>query len=561
MTDQPKSELLYKGPCDQCGSSDARAVYDDGHSFCFACPEETAWQAGDGEGAAGDARGKPAALPRDLIRGDHAPLNKRKLSLVTCQKFDYRVGTQHGETVQLAPYHNAAGLVVAQKVRPKDKDGIHWVGKKKGILPLFGQSKWKAGGRMVVVTEGELDAMSASQAMGNTWPCVSVPDGAHSAHKAVAEASGWLEQFERVVFMFDMDDHGREAAALCASLVTPGKAFIAELPLKDASEMLQAGRERDIVNAAWQARPYRPDGLRTVADLRMEAMTPPTWGLPYPWKGLTEATMGIRRGEIVMIGAGVGAGKTTAFKQLMAAAMVPELVEDHACIPGFRWDPEPRKVGALLLEERPGRKTLKTLAGMVAGKRFHDPRVEYTLEELGAAIDRLDGLFVAYDHFGAKDWDSIKPLIRYMVLGLGIKDVFLDHLTALVAGAEDERRELDRIMAEMASLVEELDFTLYVISHLTTPKGTAHEEGGRVHEKDFTGSRAIARWAHNMHGLERNKQDPGSPTTWRVLKDRELGDGTGATVGLGYDRETGRYLEVDLEEESNGFRDETRPDF
>lgn len=567
MSHETESALLYKGACDFCGSSDARAVYDDGHSYCFACPEETAWQAGPGgeEGETGTS-GRPGRvnhLPADLLQGDHAPLGKRKLTLKTVQQFDYRVGTEFGESVQIAPYHDAAGRVVAQKIRPRDKDNMHWRGKKKGALPLFGQSKWKRGGRQIVVTEGEIDAMSVAQAMGNTWPAVSIPDGAPSAVKAVSAAIEFLESFERVVFMFDMDDAGREAAPLVASLITPGKAFIAELPLKDASEMLQAGRERELVNAAWQARPWRPDGIRTVADLRLEAMSPPSWGIPWPWRGITEETYGIRRGEIHMIGAGVGSGKTTAFKQLMAAAMRPDLVEDHEGIdlpPGAL---EPRKVGAILLEEPPGRKTLKTIAGIVAGKRFHVPDVEFDPQELTDAIDSLDGLFFAYEHFGAKDWDSIKPLIKYMVLGLGIKDVFLDHLTALTASAEDERRELDRVMADMASLVEELNFSLFVISHLTTPDGKPHEEGGRVMAKHFTGSRAIMRWSHNMHGLERNMQEPGTPTTWRILKDRETGDANGSLIGLAYDRDTGRYIEVDLEEEGKdyGFKDESRQDF
>ncbi|MCR5870694.1 hypothetical protein LRS12_08230 [Sphingomonas sp. J344] len=144
-----------------------------------------------------------------------------------------------------------------------------------------------------------------------------------------------------------------------------------------------------------------------------------------------------------------------------------------------------------------------------------------------------------------------------MVLGLGIKDVFLDHLTALLAFAEDDRKALDVIMADLASLVEQHDFTLYLISHLTTPDGKAHEEGGRVLEKQFTGGRAIARWSHNMFALERDKQRPDDPTTFRILKDRETGDATGVTFGLQYDRDTGRLFEVDLEEEVK-FRDETQ---
>lgn len=564
MTHETESELLHKGACDICGSSDARAHYSDGHSFCFACDEDDAWQAGEGyEGE------KPEPLPKDLVRGDFMALKARGLTEKTLRQFDYRVGQEYGEAVQIANYHDKSGRAVAQKIRPRDKDGIHWRGKKKATLPLFGQSRWKVGGRMVVVTEGELDAMSVAQAMGNTWPAVSVPDGAHSAAKWVAKAADWLEQFERVVFMFDMDDDGREAATEAALVLTPGKAFIAELPLKDASEMIQARRGKELVNAAWNARLYRPDGIRSVSDLKVEAMSPQTYGLPWPWRGLTEATYGIRSGEIQMVGAGVGSGKTTAFKQLMASFMVPELVEDHSGLELPEWALDgngklkPRKVGALLLEERPGRKTLKTLAGMVAGKRFHVPGVEYDEAELSEAIDRLDGLFYAYEHFGAKDWESIKPLIRYMVLGLGIKDIFLDHLTALVAGAEDERRELDGVMADMASMVEQLDFRLFVISHLTTPQGTSHEEGGRVLEKHFTGSRAIMRWSHNMHGIERDKQAKDAPSVWRILKERETGDATGTLIGLSYNRDKGLYNETTLsdDDEEHQFGDATDEDF
>ena len=111
-------------------------------------------------------------------------------------------------------------------------------------------------------------------------------------------------------------------------------------------------------------------------------------------------------------------------------------------------------------------------------------------------------------------------------------------------------------MPELASMVEQHDFTLHFISHLTTPSGTAHEEGGRVLEKHFTGSRAIARWSHNLFALERDKQSPDEPTTLRILKERETGDATGRTFGLAYNRDTGLFEEVDL---SDGpFGDETK---
>jgi twinkle protein len=534
------SELIDKGPCEACGSSDACASYTDGHKYCFSC--ETYFP-GEGE-----AQASGAELASDLVRGNVQALGSRRLSEQTCQKYDYRTGHFNGKPVQIAAYHDQSGRVVAQKLRFRDKTDMPWVGHKKEALPLFGQAKCQSGGRQIVVTEGEIDAMSVHQAMNNSWPAVSVPDGAQSAHKAIRKAAAWLEQFERVVFCFDMDDPGREAAVECARIITPGKAYIAELPLKDASDMLQAGRSKELVTSIWNARQYRPDGILSVSDLKARAILPPSYGLPFPFPTLTRATYGIRRRELYGYGAGVGSGKTTLFKQLMLCTMMPELIEDHADVPIVV--PEPRPVGALLLEENPV-KTLRTLAGMAIGKRVHVPGVEFDEAELSAAMDRMDGLFFPYNHFGAKDWDGIKDLIRYMILGLGIKDIFLDHLTALIAFAEDDRKALDTIMADLASLVEQNDATLHFISHLTTPSGTPHEEGGRVFEKHFTGSRAIARWSHNLFALERNKQEPDAPTVFRILKERETGDATGTTFGLAYDRDTGRLAECALDEQED----------
>jgi twinkle protein len=357
--------------------------------------------------------------------------------------------------------------------------------------------------------------------------------------------------------MFDMDEPGRKAAEEAARLLTPGKVFIAKLPLKDANEMVVAGRSAELVNIPWDAQSYRPDGIRRVADLREAALVPPSFGLPFPWRGPTEATYGIRRRELYGYGAGVGVGKTTAFKQLALSTAMPSIIEPHDGLILPVDALQPRKVGTLFLEEN-SRKTLRTLAGMAIGKRVHVPGVEFDEKELAAAMDRLEPYLFLYDHFGAKDWEGIKDLIRYMVLGEGIKDVFLDHLTALLAFVEDDRKALDEIMADLASLVEQHDFTLHFVSHLTTPTGTAHEEGGRVLEKHFTGSRAIARWSHNLFALERDKQEPDAPTTFRILKERETGDATGRKFGLSYDRETGLFREVALPEDAGSFKDETR---
>ena len=102
-------------------------------------------------------------------------------------------------------------------------------------------------------------------------------------------------------------------------------------------------------------------------------------------------------------------------------------------------------------------------------------------------------------------------------------------------------------MKEMATLANELNIIIIFVSHLTTPEGKPHEEGGRVTIRHFKGSRAIGFWSFLMFGLERNQQaeeDTERRTTkLRVLKDRYTGQATGRVFNLIYDADTGLLKE------------------
>ncbi|HEY0623156.1 toprim domain-containing protein [Sphingomonas sp.] len=550
MSDPPESELLYKTGCEECGSSDANGVYDDGHRYCHKCHHYTP---ADDDEAGGEPSERPARPSAGLLTGAIEAIPNRKLDDRVCAKFGYQVGTFNGSRCHIAPYRDEAGRVVAQKVRLPGKDFMV-LGDMKAALPLFGQHLCRDGGKMLVVTEGEIDAMSVTQAMGLTWPAVSVPTGAGGAKKAIAKALSFLERFEKVVFCFDEDDPGREALDEVLPLLTPGKGFIASLPLKDANEMVKAGRSKELVDAIWGARRWEPDVLTDLDEILDDACEEMPWGLPWPWRTMTQRTYGIRRSALYTWGAGTGSGKTTLVKQLALTAMRPDLGEDHS---DFLPMPAPRPVAAILYEE-PARQTLKTLGGMAIGKRVHVPGTVYDKAELRAAISTFLPLLKSVSLKGARNWETVKSTVRYLCVAEGVRDFIIDPMTALTAGAEDERRSLDGIMSELAELAEELDVTIHLVFHLATPDGKSHEDGGRVQEKHFRGSRAVAFWSHYLIGLERDKQDPSCPTTVRGLKDRLTGDAVGPFIALKYDRETGLMAEVPLPEEGgNTFKDET----
>jgi len=486
-----------------------------------------------------------------LIQGEYAPLLKRKITEETVRKFGYQVGEHKGKKVQLAPYYDASGTMVAQKVRDAEKN-MYWVGD--AAKPrLFGQNLWPSTGKMIVVTEGEIDAMSVSQAQGNKWPVVSIPTGAPSAKKAIKQNLEYLEGFESVILMFDSDEPGREAAAECAELFSPGKCKIASMPsgIKDPNELLQAGRERDIVSAIWNAAAYRPDGLVNVIDLREEILKPTEMGLPWFLDELTHLTYGRRFGEVYGIGAGTGVGKSDFLAQ--------QIAYDLTALK--------QRVGTIFLEQKPV-ETAKRVAGKIAGKRFHVPEFDggWTTEELTSTVESLGNGLVLYDSFGETEWDVVKAKIRFMAVSEGIKLIYIDHLTAM-ADTQDEKGSLEQIMKEMAGLANELGIIIHFVSHLTTPEGKPHEEGGRVSIRHFKGSRAIGFWSYFMFGLERDQQAEDSvvrqTTTLRILKDRYTGQATGEVIYLGYDRDTGLLSATEAPTAASPFKDETgtKPEF
>lgn len=526
-------------PCPDCGSSDALSINDKGWSRCFSCGQN---RKVDGEGEPRER--KRVATDKPLIPfGEYRALSKRKITEETCRKFGYFIANQAGAMVQVAPYYNRDGSLVAQKVRGANKE-FRTTGDFKKVA-LFGQQLWGEGGKKLIITEGEIDCMSVSQVQGNKWPVVSLPSGAQAAASAIKDNLEWVMTFEEVILMFDMDDPGRDASQAVAELLPPGKCKIASLPLKDANEMLLEGRGQEIIQAIWNAKEYRPDGIVDIDELLDEIEKPIEMGLPWFLPTLTKVTFGRRFGEIYGFGAGTGVGKTDWFTQQIAFDVT------QLKIP----------VGVIYLEAKPV-ETGKRIAGKIDGARYHIPNGEWDRAKLRETLQSLKGKVTFYDSWGSTDWEVVKLKIRYMAVSKGIRSFYLDHLTAM-ADTSNEKESLEQLMKEMAGLANELGIIIHFVSHLSTPEGKPHEEGGRVMIKHFKGSRAIGFWSYFMFGLERDQQseDPETraTTTFRVLKDRYTGQATGTVILLGYDPNTGLLYEKEGGAEDYGFDNQQSP--
>lgn len=475
----------------------------------------------------------------DLIDAEPITTTIRGITPETFDFWSYKRAVDSDGPMHVAN-HIVDGQIVGQKIRKANKN-FSVRGK---MDTLYGRWLWPSTGKRVVITEGELDALSVSQAQGNKWPVVSVPTGAPGALKSIRASIDWLLGFEEIVLMLDNDEPGIAAAKECAQVFPPGRCKIAKLPLKDANMMLQAGRVEELIRSIWNADAYRPDGIVTVRDVIDKAMEPPQVGYPFAWPTLTEKTFGRRPGDLIGLGAGTGIGKTDWFTQQAMYDMT---------VLGL-------KAGLLFLEQDPA-ETLVRMGGKYAKKRFHIPGAYWTEPEKRAALEALaDAGMVMYDNWGACEWATVAQRIEYMATALDCKVIYLDHLTALAALEDDENSAFKVIMAQLAGLAKRLGVIVHYISHLSTPeKGKSHEEGGRVTLRHFRGSRTIPIWTHFVIALERDQQheDPRMRhiTTLRVLKDRFTGNSTGFTMYLGYDQETGELHETTLPDSHEGFGD------
>jgi twinkle protein len=523
------AKFLGHEPCEVCGSRDNKGTYDDGTAYCFGC--RSYFPSGEEKHLLQDKSLEQEDRKTTYLHGEFAGLPKRGLTIESCKFWDYQVtGNGNGDPGHIANYRTEDRQLVAQKIRKAGK-AFSIIGNGKD-LPLYGKWLWYGKGtKSIVITEGELDAISVSQSFDHKYPVVSLPNGAASAVKVIQREYEWLSTFEKIVLMFDQDSAGREATEAVATLLPIGKVFVANLDAKDANEVLLKYGPQALVKSYWQASPWRPDGIVAASDLREAVLNPVRVPcIPYPWESLNERLGGLRQGELVTITAGSGVGKTTLVKELAY-----DLLVNHK-----------QSVGMLILEENNPR-TMEGLIGIHLSKNIVTDRSRATEEEIGTAFDDIAShpLFL-YNHFGSGTVDSILDRIRFLSRALGASWIILDHLSILISGLDvgDERKQIDIAMTRLRTLVEELGCGLIIVSHLRRPEGDrGHEDGASVRLGQLRGSHSIAQLSDIVIGVQRHDDDTLlDAIELIVLKNRWSGDrGSGGL--LRYDRQTGRLTD------------------
>lgn len=456
-------------PCPECGSSDAASFRSDGSGFCFSCGKPLY------------TKEKKVANTSNNVAYQKVLKAFRGIRPETYEFYKVRQGVPADDTGDpFLQFMRPDGQILNRNMNKKE---FWFEGERDdGKSPLFGSNLFTPGSaKAITITEGYLDALSVFQIMGSKYPVVSVQSAA-SAKSECSKTYEYLNSFEKIYLAFDSDAPGQEAAKKVAMLFDFNKIYMVKMgDLKDPNGYLQEGKAAEFEKLWWNAKRFLPEGILSTFNefdkIIDDDVDKPA--VPYPWEQLQGMTYGIRTGELVLFTALEGIGKTEIFRAL----------EYHLL------KTTDANIGIIHLEEGKAR-TLKGLVGYELQRPVHLPEWAISKDEIKNVLRKVSGRderVHIYSHFGSDDPDDLLGTVRFLAGACNCRYIFLDHISMVVSGlqGEDERKSLDYISTRLAMMVEELDFSLFMISHV-------NDEG------QTRGSRNIAKVADLRIDLSRD---------------------------------------------------------
>ena len=500
----------------------------------------------------------------DVEKFPYKAFPDRGISKETCERFGVRAGLSEkdGKTIEAFyfPSYNQKGKIVGYKKQDITVDKTHpyhWttVGAASIGNKLFGQQQVEEMSRKranLIMTEGEWDFLSVYEACvdsvkgtkyeGIEPTVVSIPMGTKNAVEAVLHNESFVKSYDAVTIFFD-DDHatpaeakkgimkGHEAReAVANALLGSGIALMTISPsegFKDASDYMQAGKSAELSKLVqFGKRLFSAEKIVKASDISFEELIEkrPEGLYVNSFPKLMEKLHGFRTRELVLLTAPSGVGKST----------VSSIIANAFIDAGER-------VGQIYLEET----NKETLQRAVASKlkvnylRFkNDPLSVANIDAIRLAYNEIckDDKVIMLGHFGSLPITELMAKIKHMHLVEGCKYIILDHLSVVISGSnvENERKELDMVMTELAAFCAANDVCIIAISHINRtaaeqfkpPKGKEDEPFWvKVTKEMMRGSAALEQLSFIIIGLEPEIKPDRSRGRVRltVLKNRPWG--------------------------------------
>lgn len=566
--------------CPKCSSSDAYALYGDGGGgHCYSCgftipSEEFKEENPRKEKIKSRVKLKEDSLSEEMETKTSKPRvteeQTRELKEYTSIKGSGYRGIRD-ETLAAfgvrTEYNEATGAVQAvyypctiggelsgwkPRVHPKTFGGsIGITGKD---CELFGQFKFKNGGKTCLIVGGEHDVLGAYQMLkeyykSKSWdfdPIVVSPTiGETGCAKQLALQYEWFALHDKVIIGFDQDEAGKNATEKIISILPKGKVFIANWSLKDPNEMLLKGKEKQFISDFYNAKAYVPAGVLPSTEIFQKMLNQSVQekiSLPPVFRKLSEMLGGgLTLSHCYTISGVTGGGKTS---------LVNEMV--------YHWIfNSPYPVGIVSLElsaHQYGEVLLSRHLQTKIAKMDHTAKFDYLntkTEEAKSLFEKEDGSprFVLLEDRDAS-FEQFKTVVEEMVVSAGVRLVIIDPWTDIgIDGLSLD--EQANAMKWIKSMIKSHFCSFVLINHVRKSQGGSQKDqssGGMISEHDIQGSSTVMKSSSANILLVRNKMADDltlrNTTNLYLSKNRLLSD-TGPAGDIYYDSETHTLHELD----------------
>lgn len=371
---------------------------------------------------------------------------------------------------------------------------------------LFGWQALRDNWRYVVLTEGEIDAMSFYE---QGQPGLSVPFGGGEGGKQ----DNWLEnEFERlqlfdtIYLALDMDAQGRAATEHLLARLGRHRCRVVNFgKYKDANEALQDGAR--LVDYLTFAAYCDPEELNSATDYVDEVVDffvgkKETSGYTLPW-GKTHDSIRLRKSEISVWGGFNGHGKSQAVGHMVVSSV-------HQ---GERWC-------VASMEFKP----YKLLARMYRQASCQSQPNEALCR--GQIAPFFDGNLYLFDLQGTAKADRILEVFEYAFRRYGCTSFLVDSLAKCGFGEDDyngQKSFVDRLM----EFSQRFDVHVHVVAHAR--KGNNEDEApGKM---DIKGTGAITDMVDNVFTVWRNKPKERAKNDLKAKNRAEVLKGPDCLIG------------------------------
>ncbi|CAB4212453.1 Archaeal primase DnaG/twinkle, TOPRIM domain [uncultured Caudovirales phage] len=498
-------------------------VYEDGKMWCFRCEKMINQESND-----------ITSVPL-LSGGKFSEITKKRLSFDSVSAFNVVINKDSNGTPVLVFPFTKNGKLVAQKLKTADKE-YTWLNYDKK-LDMFGSHLHDSSRKNIIITEGEEDAIAVYQALGHGGSrslnhVTSLQGGANSAVEFISNNYEKLAQYETVTLCFDEDAAGHKARDKVIPLFTKNKLRIVKLSRKDACEMLINNQEEELKWSVLKAEAIVPKGIVRMSDLTDEFFDyEPPLGIALPFPMLNRSLNGLRRGELTMVAAGSGLGKSV---------FTSNIIYDMIVNKGL-------KVVDIKLEEDK-KKTIFNYAGMYFDNREYANHPKNMSSKQRLEFRNKFENYITHDHFGSLDSKELLAVLEYYALSEKVDFIFLDHISIAISGTqsskEGERKDIDILVTKIRELINTSNVGFVCVSHLTNPSngGNQWEEGRKVNRSALRGSGALAQLSDNIIGIEGDltQEETKLQRTIRLLKTRYGYEQEALCDTFTYDRDTGK---------------------